>query len=119
VQRITSSAACTTGFFRLALAGSSWSPYLSSDATGEEVAKAIETLSTSGDIEVTRSLSADAASLYEWYVTFASNIGDMPRLQLEMSEMPATTWIPSSTCAMNVRGGDNEIDSYGTKGKAN
>ena len=119
VQRITSSAACTTGFFRLALAGSSWSPYLSSDATGEEVAKAIETLSTSGDIEVTRSLSADAASLYEWYVTFASNIGDMPRLQLEMSEMPATTWIPSSTCTMNVRGGDNEIDSYGTKGKAN
>jgi hypothetical protein len=115
VQRIVSTTECTSGSFRLAFAGSSWSPYLAHDATNSQVAKAIETLSTSGDIEVSRINSAVSGNLYEWYVTFSTNVGDMPRLQLDVSEMPSTTWIPSSTCAMNVKGGDNEIDGFGTK----
>jgi hypothetical protein len=115
IQRIDSGDQCTSGFFRLALAGSSWSPYLSHNATSGEVASAIETLSTSGSISVHREDASSTSGMYAWYVTFASNVGDMPRLQLETSEMPATTWIPSSTCSMSVYGGDNEIDASGIR----
>ena len=120
VQRISSSLSCDAGFFRLALAGSSWSPYLAHNATGQEVANAIETLSTSGTISVERkdataALGSGSSYLYDWYVTFSSNIGDMPRLQLEVGEMPSGTWIPSSDCSMIVRGGDNEIDAVGVR----
>jgi hypothetical protein len=110
IQRITSSAECTEGFFRIALAGSTWSPYLAHDVSDSAMELAIETLSTVGDVSVTR---VGSGAPFAWLVTFNTNVGDVPTLQLDVAEMPAVSWIPSSMCKMEVTGGDNKVFTSG------
>ena len=86
VQEVTLSGTSLSGFFRLNIAGNSWSDahLLPFDATDSHVERALEDFVTIGQVEVTRNAS-DTDDGYTWSITFQStsmSSWDVPTIEI-------------------------------------
>lgn len=108
VQAIVSSSATSTvtGYFRISFEGSSWSPYVSADATTSEVKDALEQLSTIGQVTVTKGSGGNGN---HWFVTFTTNTGNVPAMLVDGDRLSP------SDATLEVKDGDNVVDSTGVK----
>jgi hypothetical protein len=99
VQIITATDAGTlSGFYRLRFAGSSFTTYIAHDADGTRLSQALEDLSTVGTINAVRTTST--ASTTVWAVTFLSNRGNVPKLDVDGTYLSGT---------ITVQDGDNSV----------
>jgi enamine deaminase RidA (YjgF/YER057c/UK114 family) len=76
------------GEFALSYLGARTS-YLPFDASARMMQDALESLSTIGKVDVTRS-SADGNNAYTWSITFLTNLGSLNLLQLDNVDMTGT-----------------------------
>jgi hypothetical protein len=104
IQEVNLNAQCTSGYYRLAFASSGWSSYIPFDATLETVELALETLPTVGDVTVSKMNAQNV-----WHVTFKTNIGNLPQLQMESSKLVGLG------CVGKTYDGDNEVTNNGVK----
>jgi len=106
--------AVVRGWWRVAFSGSPFSAYLSTEANETDVEAALESLSTVGDVSVSREVHNDTATVgasngYRWLVTFATPVGDRQSLVLDTQYVHST----NGDAGMAVQDGDNEVDHLG------
>merc|ERR1711871_1722826 len=104
VQKISLNSNCKNGYYRVAFASSGWSSYIPYDAQSEMVKQALEALPTVGDVEVRKPNSTNT-----WLVTFSTNVGNLPQLQMESSKLVGPG------CVAKTFDGGNEVDFTGIK----
>ena len=93
------------GYFRMSFYGSSWSQYVPADCSPELLENALEMLNTVGQVNVTRDLDRDNNG-YEWRVTFETNVGDIPAIEVDGTYLYTT----NDDAEIEVYDGDTEID---------
>eukprot|EP00945_MAST-04E_sp_MAST-4E-sp1_P008597 g8597.t1 len=103
-QKIYVSPQCTGGYFRLAFAQSGWSSYIPFDASVQNIEEALETLPTVGDVTVAKN-----ASKSFWMVTFTTNTGNLPQLQIDAARLQG------AGCTSRTFDGNNAVDTAAVK----
>ncbi|EQC27008.1 hypothetical protein SDRG_15222 [Saprolegnia diclina VS20] len=98
----------TSGFFRLAFQGSSWSNYLPASAPASLVQNVLQQLATIGQVSVaTITNGAFPANMVAYAITFASFVGNAPALAVDSSNL-----LPTSSVA-TVYDGNNVVLNTG------
>jgi len=102
------------GFWRVAVGGSAFSAYLSTEANASDVEAALESLATVGDVSVHRqnhndSYTSGGDNGYRWVVTFETPVGDRAPIVLDTQYVHST----NGDAGMAVQDGDNEVDHMG------
>jgi hypothetical protein len=100
------SSSSVSGYFRLAFDGSGRSPYIAHDANAATFQRALENLPTVGVVAVeVANINAQAGR--DWRVTFSTNVGDVPKMQVDYA------FVDGDNALVEVFDGDNAIDANG------
>lgn len=99
------------GYFRLGYKGSAWTNYLPATISATNLKLALESLPTIGVVNVNLESMAAAGQAFRfgqvWTITFISNVGNLPPLTIEPSNLtPVDAFI-------GVKDGDNAVDGNG------
>ncbi|KAE8987960.1 hypothetical protein PR001_g22172 [Phytophthora rubi] len=99
------------GYFRLGYKGSAWTNYLPATISAANLKLALEALPTIGVVNVNLESMASAGQAFRfgqvWTITFISNVGNLPPLTVEASELTPVD------AFMGVKDGDNAVDGNG------
>jgi len=94
-----------SGWWRMLFASSSYSVYLSSEASEVEVEAALESLPSVGDVDVTRIDNDDSG--YDWLITFNTPVGDRAVLVVDDRYL----WTTNDDAEIQVYDGDNAVNA--------
>jgi len=96
--------AIVRGWWRIRFQGSSFSNFLSSEASAGDVEGAVESLVTVGDVKVSRNLGTTNG--YQWSITFTTPVGNLEVVQVDTTFL----WTTNSDAVLVLHDGDNAVD---------
>ncbi|KAL9190309.1 hypothetical protein ACHAXT_007520 [Thalassiosira profunda] len=110
-----------SGFYRMKFEGSVWSAHIPVNADAVTIQKALEQLSTIGEVTVTQNDSVDQSQIgtggdlvHHYAITFVSNSGNVEALVVDATPIVS----PDGNANVIIVDGSNSLDTLNTKDSA-